>query len=374
MSFVEFLLEYYFYILAVLIVLIVGVIGFLVDSKNKNNKKKDVKDEVNPSGGQVVNNVDPLQGASINNDLNNGLANMQPIGGENLVQNQVQPQIQNNGMSVNSGVNASTGIVDDQNASIVSNNGILGTEPINTTNVEQGNLNTISSQPMNFGVQPNFNNEQVLGTQVMQPIDVNNGMNQIGVNNNLGVISDISVLQGMQPTMQNNNISNVSMPLGGNQMGMQNIQPGVTDVAINPMGVSNMQPSVTSVVVNPMPDLSSQSQVDGNVNQTLNNQVQLGSNDISNSVGAINGINTQLTMQNGIPLSSINGGVSQVNNQNFNVGNNMMGVPANIINNNVQSVPNSNMKNPMEQMNGQVYTANNSQPFDISSMFGNNQQ
>ena len=40
MSFVEFLIEYYIYILAVIIVLVIGVIGFLVDSRNKEKKNK----------------------------------------------------------------------------------------------------------------------------------------------------------------------------------------------------------------------------------------------------------------------------------------------------------------------------------------------
>lgn len=366
MSFVEFLIEYYFYILAVLIVLIVGVIGFLVDSKKKNNNKKEVKEESNFNGGQVVNNIDPLQGTSVNNGLNNGLASVQPIGGEILVQNQAQPQIQNNGMSVNGVVNASAGIVDNQNASIASNNGILGMG--SNTNVGQVAINTVNSQPMVSNVQSNFNNEQGLGMQVVQPIDVNNEMNQTAVNNNLGGISDISSLQGMQPIMLNN--SSDTTPIDGNQMGMQNIQTNVTNMTSNPIGISNMQSGVTSAVVNPMPDLSSQVQVDGNVNQALNDQMQLGSNNINNSVGAINSQSNILT---GIP-TAITNDVSQVNNLNTNVGNNMMGVPTNNINNNVQAVPNSNMNNPMEQMNGQVYTANNSQPFDISSMFGNNLQ
>ena len=38
MSFVEFLIEYYIYIIAVIIILVIGVIGFLVDSRSKEKK------------------------------------------------------------------------------------------------------------------------------------------------------------------------------------------------------------------------------------------------------------------------------------------------------------------------------------------------
>ena len=373
MSFVEFLMQYYFYIVAVLIVLIVGVIGFLVDSKNKNKKKNVVNEEPNSNGEQVANNVNPLQETPINNGLNNvevmGMQVMQPMGGD-ITQNQVQPQVQNNDMSMNSILNGSVGIVDNQNASVALNNGILGMEPIINTSGGQGTINPVNRQSMVTNVQPNLNNVQVMGTQVMQPIDVNSGNIQTAVNSNL---SDISVLQGIQPTMANNNISNGSMSLDGNTMVMQNMQPNIQNVSGNSMGTLNVQPNVSTVTDNLIASLNAQAQVN-NINQSLNNQVQVSSNDINN-IGLINGINPYTNIPSDIPTSSVNGVINQINNQSANVGNNVMGVQSSgIYNNVVQPLPNSNMNNPMGGMNGQVYMANSSQPFDISSMFGNNRQ
>ena len=365
MSFVEFLMEYYYYILAVLIVLIVGVIGFLVDSKNKNKKKNDVNENSNLNGGQVISNVDPLQGVAINNGSNNGIANMQPIMGDSLAVNQAMPQIQNNGMSMTGVGEANSSIVDSQNTSMGVNNSVLGIEPIITNNVIQDGVNTVNGQLMGSSVQPSLNNGQGMGSPVTQPIDINN---------NLGGISDISVLQGMQPIMSNNNISNNTVSVGSSPIVAPGVLPDITNAAAKPIEISNNQPNVMNGVDNSISNLNSQSQFNDNIIQSPNNQVQVSSNNINNSIDAINGINPQTNIPNGIPVYPINGGLSQVNNQNFNVGNNMPGALSNGIGNNVQTESNTNTSNLMQQMNGQVYMADNSQPFDISSMFGNNQQ
>lgn len=339
MSFIEFLMQYYFYILAVLIVLIVGVIGFLVDSKNKNKNKSELKDTTNSNGGQVINNVDPLMSVPANNGVSSGIVGMQPMS-NNLVQNQVQSQIQNNVLTGN-------GTIDNQNFSEFSNNNILGMEPNITNNNGQGTLNTVNNQAMGINVQANLNGQQVMGDQSMQSMNINDNVSSVGFNNNLG---DMAISTSIQPVMPTNNISNSTMSFDSNMNGMQGMQSNIPNVAINPMVNSNTQTPISN-----------------NVNQPFNNQAQVSSNDINN-IGLINGMSSQPNIPISIPTSPISDGVNQINNQNVNLGT----VPNNTLNG--LGIENSSMNNSMTQMNGQIYTTNNSQPFDISSMFGNNQQ
>ena len=98
MSFVDFLLKYYVWILGVLVVLIITVIGFLADARSK--KKKALKVENN--AGNVENNMQeqgavipqPVQEQSIMqpevNNLNSGINEMvSPVGDLNLNSNPI---------------------------------------------------------------------------------------------------------------------------------------------------------------------------------------------------------------------------------------------------------------------------------------------
>ena len=67
MSYIEFLLEYYIWIIAVIILLVVGIIGYLVDSNQKSSNKKDKLVE------QENNKETMIENQSINNEV----ANMQ---------------------------------------------------------------------------------------------------------------------------------------------------------------------------------------------------------------------------------------------------------------------------------------------------------
>lgn len=341
MSFVEFLMEYYFYILAILIVLIVGVIGFLVDSKNK--KKNDVGDVKDSSVGQVNNNINPLQNTNGNNVPNNEILNMQPMGGDTLVQNQVQPVAQNVDMSLNGAMNVNAGTIANENASVSLENNVLGMGNIDTN---QNNSNIMENNNVVASVQPEVSNTPNLMGQVIQPVDVNN---QMPVNNNLNNLSgtsDISTLQSVQPVMSNNTVN--QMPSNG-----ANFATGQTVV-------SSLQPGVSSTVTTQEPLLNAQPVLNDNMNQISNNVVPTSINDSNNAV--INSFSLQPNMQNGIQNTS-----SAINQNNGMINN----IEASQVNTNSQlnNVSNQNTNN----MGQQVYTSNNSQPFDISSMFGNNQ-
>ena len=106
MSFVNFLLEYYIYILVVIIILIVGVIGFLADARHKNkavDKENNVQtNNVNqqPNNNNIVNEQQNQTINSLNKnttDINssNELNNLQdsmiqepsPVNSVNLANN-----------------------------------------------------------------------------------------------------------------------------------------------------------------------------------------------------------------------------------------------------------------------------------------------
>ena len=84
MSFVDFLIEYYVWILTVLVVLIVGIIGFLVDSKNKDKNKVNKVSKKKKS--KEVNDVSVVGDNAVNaNDASLGInQGMGSLSTENL--------------------------------------------------------------------------------------------------------------------------------------------------------------------------------------------------------------------------------------------------------------------------------------------------
>ena len=100
MSFVDFLLKYYVWILGVLVVLIITVIGFLADARSKKKKALKVENNASNNVGNVENNMQeqgavipqPVQEQSIMqpeiNNLNSGINEMvSPVGDLNLNSN-----------------------------------------------------------------------------------------------------------------------------------------------------------------------------------------------------------------------------------------------------------------------------------------------
>ena len=108
MSFVDFLLKYYVWILGVLVVLIITVIGFLADARSKKKKALKVENNASNNAGNVENNMQeqgtvipqPVQEQSIMqpeiNNLNSEINEMvSPVGDLNLDSN---PTINNSQM------------------------------------------------------------------------------------------------------------------------------------------------------------------------------------------------------------------------------------------------------------------------------------
>ena len=368
MSFVEFLLEYYLYIMAVLVVLIVGVIGFLVDSKNKERKAKNVSssENINDNATQTIDvsalngNLDQNNAVSMNN---NEVINQQPtavampVNGEVVVE---QPQMVNSESLVNS--------VDSNNGFSASNMGV-GTvvEPVNVNNEVNsvGSLGqNLSSNMSSVGVNLQNGNMATENSNVLDQ-NVNSVMNN-GVNVNQGLGSMLNSGVGI---MDNNNQSNV--------MGGQNLQPIMQNQNVNSVPVQAVQMPVD--VVN---------------NQNLVENVVSGNSMVSNFNSNINNVQGAQSMMQDSVVNPLGFEPVVNNNSNFMQGNSGMmgqevqsnvgiGMNQNMVANSYQNglgngqvVQNtygvSNPTNNTVQGNGAVVTSDGAQPFDISSMFANN--
>lgn len=405
MSFVEFLLKYYIYILAVLVVLIVAVIGFLVDSKNKEKKKKGdtlKKDVQNNNGGQLINNEmnnnEPLeqpqvQGVSINNERN---VQTDVIQQPQMIDNNVQM----NGLSSSDSSNELNNVMpsmvnapinDSVMPSMMTNQNVnpvieptINLENTMVNNQVQDNMMGIPNiQPdlSSMNVNPQVNVNSVLGTNMSNSLDDNNELNVVqGVqpimnSSNMSVSPVVETPVNLENTMVNNQISN-------NMMENPSIQPEVSNMNMNQVPIQPVQSQGNvgleqSTVANLNNNFGFVDGISG-VNQANNgsNVQPIGvqasvdtfssNNVMPNMVNPVN-VDSQNQM---VGLSNIQPQVSMVANQqpimnsNSQIGLNEM--PS--VNNNVSLQQNNNLPN-----NGSVVTSDGSQPFDISSMFANNQ-
>ena len=72
MSFVEFLIEYYVYILIVLVLMIITIIGFLADKRDKKKKKN--KKDANVGDNVSVN----ANNTNVGGDMSQSMGNIAP--------------------------------------------------------------------------------------------------------------------------------------------------------------------------------------------------------------------------------------------------------------------------------------------------------
>lgn len=373
MSFVEFLLEYYVYIVIILILLIVTVIGFIVDSKNKesNNKSNSNDLEVNQVNANS-NVIEQKQEGVVENtslDVNGGVS-----GNNSSVDNSL-----NMGQEVSfQSINVLNGVSDSINNEQVVNTPISSEQQmidnnVSYTNAEvQGIPQVNDGQLINQNLQSNLINDnanvvmqnanQVVDVQNVSNSDLNQGVQPIGYVNNLNNLQTNyqmpnynNQVSNIQPGMEyyggvmqqgNNNYSapNVNYNIPNNQV-MPNMNFNQNGIGGNSQ-VANQQPGlysqvgVTGINVSPveMPKPMSIDTLNGVSNQNLGVSV---SSPLNNS-GGVNGQNTSLSNANNID----NNFVMENNNQSGN------------------SINNSNI----------VFTTNGSQPFDVTSMFFNNNQ
>lgn len=375
MSFVEFLLEYYVYIVIILILLIVTVIGFIVDSKNKESKNSN---------------------KSNSNDLEVNQVNAN----SNVIEQKQEGVVENTSLDVNGGVSVNNSSIDNslnmgQEVSFQSINVLNGvSDSINNEQVvntpissEQQMIdNNVSSANAEVQGMPQVNDGQLI-SQNLQSNLINDNANVVMQNANQVVdvqnVSNSDLNQGVQPIGYVNNLNNLQtnyqMPNYNNQV--SNIQPGmeyyggVMQQGNNNYSASNVNYNIPNNQV--MPNMNfNQNGIGGN-SQVANQQPGL------YSQAGITGINVSpVEMPNPMSIDTLNG----VSNQNLGVSvssplNNSGGVNgqntslsnANNIDNNFVMKNNNQSGNNINNSNI-VFTTNGSQPFDVTSMFFNNNQ
>lgn len=166
---IDFLLEYYVWVLVILGILLITVIGFLADSK----KKKKMRDKVNNENTDVnLNNMNQypdfnnmnMNGSDLN--MNNGF-NMSSNLNNNMLGGDFNTAVPDNNLNNNFNMM-------NQNVNGMQNNDInmmnQGTNNMSGVSMMNQNINSMPSQNVN-----NFTNE------------VNQGMNNFNSNMNMGV-------------------------------------------------------------------------------------------------------------------------------------------------------------------------------------------
>lgn len=378
MSFVEFLIEYYIYIVMVLILLIVTVIGFIVDSKNKEKKKKGstseettgtvgVNEAVNSS--QIINASNQAQVSGLSNDISGDTSSVQQVSEIQSLDNVSFQSINNNvvnamnsgGTAVNDGLVASAQVSQEQQQ-VINGQQIQEEQPVlsvaneqqmpSVSNLYSGQdlqgqsnqvgINNVSNMSLNMGVgaqvQTPLNVQQM--PQIQTPLNVQQ-MPQSGIQTHT-VMSNIPVNNGPINGLMNNATVNNNVVSGVNNLQFDMSSP------LSLENVNSMQnPNLGNVQPNSVENVAMS--VQNTPMATAN--YEAGYNNLANNVA---------TVQTG---QQVVGGVGMANNPyQGNVASNVSGANVNGIMP-TNSLPNGNI----------VVTTDGAQPFDVASMFVNNQ-
>ena len=326
MSFLEFLFVYYWYILAVLCVLIVGVIGFLVDSKNMADIKKKQENTLP---------IDDINSVNIskNNIVSDPLVAVQDESSKdiNFEQNSISQET-SNCVPIAQDVNVPSSAVDLKNQNI--DNGYsnwqssqFGSGSVTNEHFSRSNFN--DGMPVDVTVNNLPDDIVNLYPQRVDLVATNNnlGMSNVSYVNNADSSSQVTV-----PTKSNNTensmISNFSVE-GTVSLANGEQQRGLNSSYNNSYFVTNSGGTSVSSMVN-----------DRNLHSSMMNPMV--NSNISNSNHATGNVNMNM-----LP----NGGNA----------NSAMDNDANL---------QSSMMNPIVN---DVFTSDSKEPFDISSMFANNQ-
>lgn len=382
MSFIEFLLEYYIYILAVLVIIIVGVIGFLVDSKNKDKNKVDVSSSNNSGQNVGISNENSVSQTNLS-------VTNEPV---NSVTLEMEPQ------NVNDIVNTNNNLNEEVSLNVNTNTNVVNGGP----SVENNDINNVLREQSN----------EVLGEQVMSSNIANMVISQGVKYDNAGFSIDNGPINNLNNSVMNG-IENVQATptVEVNQMPVSsNINP--VNVQNQMVNAGNLSGDILNQVPNSAPVQPAQTPINVSLNEMPVQSLYGGISNVSN----LNTSNDVVYQQNIQPAMPINNNVSPLDfdmmpsnnvgtNQNIGVQNQMMGMgmpnSMNVQNNmefNQNMVPNNGVQymNPLTEVphnsnmvsqtsnmgsqnlnnnmaiNNTVVTSEGAQPFDISSMFANN--
>ena len=345
MSFVEFLLEYYVYILIVLVLMIITIIGFLADKRDKK-KKKSKKD------ANVGDNV------SVNaNNTNVGGNVSQPM--ENIAPTPLQPQ--NLDVNMNN-ANMNTAINSNVNPNMGMNSGISSQNIMEQPLIREDVPNQVASTPdtnsdvNSLGYKPLDEQKPKIAPRPVE-IPSENAMGNVDSNlGNVGVTPNVNptptpVAPNMNqtPVMEQSTMS-VNPTSTVNQTFNPEVGANVTPSAQNPQTQASVD---QTPVTNPVPETPVVNSWDVNPTPSVNPTM------------------TELTMGQTVnPMSSTNNMASapmqpNVNPTPTNVGNNVS-QPA-------SQVAPAPQAQPQQQASGMNFVYGQETPTNANNQVNNNQ-
>lgn len=387
---VDFLLEYYVWILVILVILLITVIGFLVDTRRKKKKRENMDNQLSGASQNMEIVNDNMNGVMTNQNMNG--FNMQMNTGLNGFDNSfnnnmngpVSAQNLNNfDTSMNNFNNMNNGMLNqnynmmnqnmDNSLNNVNNDTFFSPTSEQIPTFEPRNVvipKPVESTPiMNFGSTP---------SPVVEPVPVAEpSMSQNMAFGGPQVTDMSSTVQGISPVMPNTNtIPNTNVNLGFNEMvgRAQNVVPTPVVESVS-NAVSNMNTEGTQPV-NPIPNVAEVPSVNPIPNMNVNLGVNEAANPIPtpvvepniNSILSMNGDGTQTVTPKANETTNTN--ATQVVMPSMNMGNTPVanGVPfesqnleMNMNNNvvggsnvNLGTMPTSNNQMPMGNDNWQL--------------------
>lgn len=364
MTFIEFLLEYYVYILVVLIILIVGIIGFLVDSKNNNEEKHSKKNKKDTSEEFA------LEGQQ-QNVVSEGVAGMaQQESGTSVVSSVEEAGTM--ATDFNSMIASSETMV-SQGQSMIENSELHQT--VMPKNVSGSSMVSDALVDLSEAVMPVQNDAMATANLQMEEMT---GSNNAVVQNDLStminvpesVATVVSVVQQQEVGMQQPIVPETSMPIADGIVQSQSQIPVQPETMANSMAASSTIESQASIpVIQPIMEQNVISTQGANSSSSVFPTVEPVASSTVSSVISSNVVGEQPTMVNPliqeIPRQELVSAETSFGESNVGV------IPSDVSTVTGNQVI-SNENQPV-MGNTTILTTDGSQPFDISSMFGNNQ-
>ena len=334
----DFLLQYYVWVLAVLLILLITVIGFLADTK----KKKRMREMAMASDSMINNSTNntPVDFNGINQNQNVSMGTSQSSVFEPVMTTDLNNNMLNN-QFVNNDVNASSNNM--VNDSINSNLNMMN----NQNNLSDRNINVVNDNATGMINNQNANN-MVNGN--MTNGDINNMSNYYSdsVNSNPNIIGNQNPMNGFN---NNGNGDSFFVPTLGQTSSVEPVDVSIPrPVMESPRGFNQEpvmndkpleRPSVNfQAVANQMPEISSLSTT-SLVNITSNNRTV---NPIPNSMGSVP-VSPIPEPVNIVPEHIVNGNINSNMNYGGSIPNSGFNVPNYVANNQVNMNNNTNMNN-----------------------------
>lgn len=257
MSFIDFLIQNYIYIIVVLIILIITVIGFIADKSSKAKKRRKAENNQEVANTSVGVNPGVIDNNILNSNMNPQNPNLEPLGTLNVTNQPLNQtgEMVNGFNSVNEGVNIN--LERNVNPRPVNN---MGYQPI------EDQRPTFEPRPINVTTNLNTGSEMVIPEAVMPTPTPVNKINEIPVVNPNVIGSNISQEPVVNVNMANQpiNPNPVNQPMPG-VMPNTIVSPIPNPINPNPMGTNNPNPVVmgndqggVNIGINPIPTPTSE--------------------------------------------------------------------------------------------------------------------